>query len=72
MDVPAEIVRIEGSLAARKLTVADLCRRGAVARSTWDRWRSGAIVPNMATWARVTAAADALLTPTPDRKDDAA
>jgi hypothetical protein len=61
MDVRGEIVRIEAALEARGVSVAELCRQGAVARSTWDRWGNGVTVPNMDTWLRVTRAAEVIL-----------
>lgn len=73
MKIPEEVARIEKALAARGIPVAALCRKAAVARSTWDRWGRATTQPNMRTWAQVQAAADKLLAdPAPPAEEDAA
>lgn len=60
MDLREEIVAIEGRLAQVSKTPADLCAQAGVARSTWQRWKSGATTPNFRTWQGVQAACDAI------------
>ncbi|ETA53990.1 helix-turn-helix domain-containing protein [Ponticoccus alexandrii] len=61
-----EIAKIEGRLCRAGQTVAELCRRAAIARSTWQRWKRGDTEPNMATWLTVQAACDGLCGPVVD------
>lgn len=60
MTVQEEMAQIEGRLHGAGLSVSDVCKEADVARSTWQRWKSGATEPNIKTWRIVTEAADKL------------
>lgn len=53
MSVSSKIEKIETRLKEAGLPVSRICEQAGIARSTWDRWRSGATSPNMSTWAQV-------------------
>ena len=58
MSVQNEIQNIEARLSAAGKSVADLCHNAGLARSTWQRWKSGANSPQFRTWEIVTAACE--------------
>jgi transcriptional regulator with XRE-family HTH domain len=53
MNIRDEIPKMEAALRERGLSVDEFCDKADLARSTWTRWKSGAVQPNMATWSRV-------------------
>lgn len=53
MTISEEVVQIEQDLAEKGWSPDDLCRAAAINRSTWTRWKSGAVTPNLATWQKV-------------------
>lgn len=53
MSISQEVCEIEEDLAKRGWSPDDLCRAASINRSTWTRWKSGAVAPNLATWQRV-------------------
>ena len=52
MEITTEIIVIEEALAVAGIPVATFCASAKINRSTWTRWKSGAVMPNMATWFR--------------------
>lgn len=48
--------RVEARLREADVAVNDFCARAGIARSTWTRWKSGGMAPNLATWDKVKAA----------------
>jgi len=60
MDTAKFIAEIEAELAAAGKSVVELCAEAQINRSTWTRWKSGVMEPNMRTLRAVRAACDAL------------
>lgn len=58
MLVRQTLERVEGRLAGTGRTVGDLCDQAGIARSTWQRWKSGLHSPNMKTLEAVVATAE--------------
>lgn len=52
----AAIRQIEARLAERGESVASVCRRANIDRSTWHRWKHNAVTPREDQWSRVLAA----------------
>lgn len=53
MSIAEQVSKIERDLAARGWSPDDLCRKAGINRSTWTRWKSGVVIPNLATWQKV-------------------
>ncbi len=53
MSIEEKIAEIEGRLSEAGSTASAVCREAGVARSTWQRWKCGAVSPNIATWQMV-------------------
>ncbi|MEM1079240.1 MAG: hypothetical protein AAGI09_11980 [Pseudomonadota bacterium] len=58
---PDDIEGVEARLEEAKIPLALLYREGAIAQTTWMRWRAGAVFPNYKSAARVTKAINRLL-----------
>ncbi|MBY6120238.1 helix-turn-helix domain-containing protein [Mameliella alba] len=71
MGVPEECSRIESRLAEAGRTVAEMCNEAGLARSTWQRWKSGAVVPKLNSWGDVGEAVDKLCAPAAPKEDAA-
>lgn len=61
MNLPAELMAIEASLRARRITILKLLLRAQVDRATWTRWKNGETVPRLNSWLDVVAAVAELL-----------
>ena len=64
------VEKMESDIAGAGKTVAEFCRLAGIARSTWDRWKSGKTTPNMSTWDTVTEKLTGFLASSPE--EDAA
>lgn len=53
MSISDQVSKIEHDLAERGWSPDDLCRAAGINRSTWTRWKSGVVIPNLATWLKV-------------------
>lgn len=53
---PNSIPEMEAALAARGVSVAELCRQAAIAETTWGRWKRKEVNPRMDTWDTVVSA----------------
>jgi len=53
MDTQTLIADAERRAVAAGLSVDEFCKDAGIARSTWQRWKSGATEPTMRTWRRV-------------------
>lgn len=53
MNIQTLIADAESRAQAGGLSIDDLCKAAGIARSTWQRWKSGATEPTMRTWRRV-------------------
>lgn len=56
MNIPAEIEDAERRIKAAGQSVEQFCAAANINRATWQRWKSGASVPNLETWTRAKAA----------------
>lgn len=55
-DIPSLIVQLETLAKARGVGVPELCRLGDISRSTYTRWKSGAVLPQTKRLHRLIAA----------------
>lgn len=65
MNLSERITDMERELHASGKTADHLCRHAGIARSTWTRWKSGAVAPNTRTLERVEEALRAVTAPPP-------
>ena len=61
VSIPEKIVEAERRAKVCGVTVDELCSQAGIARSTWQRWKSGETAPNTRTWERVEAVFSELL-----------
>lgn len=54
MTIAQSISEMEQELKEAGKTASDLCVEAGIARSTYDRWKTGQTAPNMKTWSAVT------------------
>lgn len=70
MSIQDKITQIEARLSKAGSTASAVCRDAGVARSTWQRWKCGAVSPNFSTWQLVEDAVERICAATQD--EDAA
>lgn len=56
MSFPEKITEMEKKLRESGKTVEDLRLEAGIARSTWQRWKSGQTMPNFNTFTKVESA----------------
>lgn len=61
LAITDEILEIEARLERAGLTASALCREAGIARSTWQRWKSGETEPTMGSWRSIQASLDRVL-----------
>ncbi len=60
MNLAQKIERIEGDLRTGNVSIDQLCEKAGIARSTWQRWKSGAMSPTFARWDQIEVARNSL------------
>lgn len=58
---PAKIEDMEEALRARRVPVAELCRRAGINATTWGRWKKGDFAPSYRAGKAVAAAFERLI-----------
>lgn len=53
---PNDIPDMEKALSQRGIAVAELCRRGGIAETTWGRWKNKSVSPTFRSWDSIAAA----------------
>jgi len=52
MHIPDEVTAAEAALKIAGVDVAAFCIEAQINRATWQRWKAGTAIPNLATWNR--------------------
>ena len=53
---PTDIPKMEQTLSAAGVPVAELCRRAKIAETTWGRWKGEKFKPSYSAWEKVAEA----------------
>lgn len=53
--LPDDVSEVETMAVRLGISIDELCRRAAIDRATWTRWKSGAVMPRLDSWRRVAA-----------------